>query len=71
MVERGENFGFALKARETIGIARYRRGQHLDGDRALQVGIGGAIHLAHSTHANLRGDLIRAEADAGFEGHRR
>ena len=34
VVERGEDFGFALKSSQTVGIGRYGRGQHFDGDLA-------------------------------------
>jgi hypothetical protein len=46
VVQRGKHLGFALKAGEAIGIVRYCGGQHLDGDRALQVGISRAVDLA-------------------------
>ena len=32
MVQRGEHFGFALEARQALGVGRDRLGQHLDGD---------------------------------------
>src|SRR5712691_10929745 len=46
MVQRGEHFGFALKAREAIRIVGDRCRQHLDGDRASQIAVSRAIHLA-------------------------
>src|SRR5207247_6914171 len=36
----------------------------LDGNRALQVGVGRLADLAHAAHANLGGDIVRAEARA-------
>ena len=64
MVQRGEDFGFALEAREPIGIAGERLGQHLDRDLAFQLGVRRAIHLAHPAGADLGGDFVRAEAGA-------
>ena len=59
VVQRREDFRFALKACEPIGITRDRRRQDLDRDLPLQVRVGGAVDLAHPAHANLRGDFIR------------
>ena len=71
MVERGEDFGLALEARQPLGIARHRLRQYLDCDRALQIGVRRPIHLSHPALADLGGDFIRAEAGAGREGHDR
>ena len=68
MIQRGEHFRFALKAREPIGVAASDGGQHLDRDLAFQLGVGRAIHLAHAAGADLRGDFVDAEASAGSEG---
>ena len=64
MIERGEDFGFTLEARQPLAIGRHGLGQHLDGDGALQVGIAGAIHLAHAARADLGGDFIGTESGA-------
>ena len=52
MIQRGEDFGFALEPREAFGIGGERLGQDLDRDVALQVGVAGAIHLAHAAGAD-------------------
>ena len=65
MIERGEDFGFALEAREAVGIVRERVGQDLDRDVALQPRVARAIHLAHAAGAEQRVDFVRAEASAG------
>jgi len=70
MIQRGEDFGFTLKSREAIGISGHRCRQYFDRDLAFQVRVGGAIHLAHAAGANLRGDVVDAEASAGSEGQR-
>ena len=71
VVEGGEHFSFALESRQAISVARDRGGQHLDRHRALQVRVGGAIHLAHAPFADLGGDFIGAEPGAGGERHAR
>ena len=65
VVQRRENFGFALKAGEPVGVRRDRRRQDFDRDLALQVGIGGAVHLTHAAHAEQGDDVIRTESRAG------
>ena len=54
MVQRGEDFGFALEPREALGIRREALRQDLDRDLAFQLRVGGAIHLAHAAGAELR-----------------
>ena len=58
------DFGFALEAREAVRIKRHGRGQHLDGDLALEIRVGGAIHLAHAARAKGGKDHVRAEVRA-------
>jgi hypothetical protein len=67
MVQRREQFRFALEPREPIGIRRQRRWQDLDRDLTFQPGVGGAIHLPHAALADLRGDVVDAETCAGRE----
>ena len=42
-------------------------GQHLDGDRAVQAGVGRLVDLAHAAGAEGGTDLVRAERGAEFE----
>jgi hypothetical protein len=67
MVQRREDFGFTLEAGEPLRIRGQRSWQHLDGDLALQVDVGGAIDLSHAACAESGEDLIRAEARAGSQ----
>ena len=67
MVQRREDFGFALKPSQPIVIRRDGRRQDLDGDLALQPGVGGPIHLPHSALTEQGGDFIDAETGAGSE----
>ncbi len=68
MVQGGEHFRFALKARQPIGVSRERRRQDLDGDLTLQLRVGRPIHLPHPAFADLRGDFVDAETGAGRQG---
>ena len=68
MIERGEDFGFALEPGQPIRIPGDRCGQHLDGHGPLQIGVSRPIDLAHAAHADLGGDFIRAEAGARGQG---
>ena len=70
MVQRGEDFGFALEAGQAFGIGRHCLRQDLDGDLPLQVGVRCAIHLTHATHAERGHDFVRAEARAGDQSQR-
>ena len=45
------------------------RGQHLDGDGAVQAGVGGLVDLSHAAFADLGGDGIRTEGGAVLERH--
>ena len=69
MVQRGEDFRFALEPGQPLAVGRHSVGEDLDGDLSLEVGVGGAIDLAHPAHADLRGNFIRAESGARGEGH--
>ena len=53
MVQRGEDFGFALKPRQPVGVACQRRGQDLERDLTFQLRVRGAIHLPHATFADV------------------
>ena len=68
MVQRRERLGFPLKAREPLGVLGERIGQDLDRHLAAEAGVCGAIDRAHPALADLRGDVIDAEARAGSEG---
>ena len=69
VIEGGQRLGFAHEAIEAVGVVLERGRENLDGDLALQLGIAGAIHLAHSARPEGRGDLVRAEACTWRESH--
>ena len=62
VVERGEQVGLALEASEPLGISRHLGRQHLDRHVAIQVGVGGAIHLAHAPRAERGSDAVIGES---------
>ncbi len=68
MVERGEDFGFALESGEPFRVKGDVRRQHLDRHLALQLRVRRPIYLSHSAHADLGSDLIGAEPSAGSQG---
>jgi len=49
MVQRGQDLGLALEARQALRVGRDSLGQDLDGDLALQVGVGGPVARAMSS----------------------
>jgi hypothetical protein len=55
---------FALEAPEAIGVAGEHLRQDLDGDRAPEPRVQGAIDFAHSAGAEGSGDLVLAESCA-------
>ena len=57
MVQRRQHLGFALEARQALGIGGERRRQDLDRHLALEPRVGGAIDLAHTAGAERRDDL--------------
>ena len=67
VVERGEQFRFALEARQALGILRQLSRQHLDRHLAAELRVGGAVHLAHAAGAERCRDLVRTQAAARRE----
>jgi hypothetical protein len=65
MIERSEQFRLTLETGEPFCILGQRSRKYFDGDGALQVGVGGAINLAHPTHAERTDDLILPQACTG------
>ena len=58
VIERREQLGLALEARQALGVRRERGRQHLDRHVAVELRVGGAIHLAHPARAERRDDLV-------------
>ena len=70
VVERGEHLRLTLEPRETVRVGRERGREDLDRHLALQLRIRRPIHLPHSAHTNLGGDLIGSEAATGCQRHK-
>ena len=56
MIQGGQNLGFALEAREALGIGGDGLGQHLDRHLAAELRVLGPIDLPHTAFAQLGGD---------------
>src|SRR5579864_1099920 len=69
MAQLGDGTSLAPEALQSVGTLGEMRGKNLDGDRAIEAGIGGAIDFAHTAGSDLRDDFVRAEFGAGGEGH--
>ena len=69
MIQRREDFGFALEPHQPLGVCRNGLRQDLDRDLPLQVRVSSAIHLTHAAHADLGGDFIGADTSSCYEGH--
>jgi hypothetical protein len=61
-------FGLTLEPGQPVRVSNNRSRQHLDGDRPLQVGVGGLVDLAHATHADLGDNFIRAKEGTRSQG---
>ena len=61
VIKSGNGAGFALEARQALGIARHLRRQNLQRHSAPQLGVRGAIDLAHAARTDARENLITAE----------
>ena len=70
VVQRGQRLGLVGEPGKPFRVIRKGIGQDLQRDIAIELGVPGAIHLAHATLADQLGDSIRPEACAGAEGHR-
>jgi hypothetical protein len=64
MIQAGQHACFPLEARQPIRIGGKRLRQYLDRDVAPEPGVTGAVHLAHSAHADSFVHEIHAEATA-------
>ena len=70
MIQRRGGARFPLEARESLGIARERARQDLDGDVSAEARIAGLVDLAHAAGAQRRQDLVRAESGSRRKPHR-
>ena len=61
VVQGGQDLGLTLEAGESLGSSRDRLREHLDRDVAIELGVAGAVHLAHPARAQRREDLVRPD----------
>jgi hypothetical protein len=60
MIQSGQHLGFALEPRHVLGVIGERRGQHFDGDVAIELAVAGAVDLTHPAGPKGRDDFIWA-----------
>src|SRR3990172_10842959 len=64
-----EHVRLALEPRTPLPIAAELLREYLDRDVALQPGVMGAVHLAHTTCAYARDHLAPSQPGPGFQRH--
>ena len=69
MVERRKDARFTLEAGQAIAIRADGVRQHLDRDLSSELGVAGAVNLAHSARPDRREDLVRTDPPTGLEAH--
>ena len=70
MIECRQCAGLAFEPQDGVTIGGDARRENLDRDIAAQARIAGTIHLAHSSCAEQRDNLVSADTRAGLEGQR-
>ena len=68
MVQAGKNLCFPLEPRQPIRIVGKRFGQDLQRDLAVELRVGGLLHLAHSALADEGRHVVMAESGADLKG---
>jgi putative acetyltransferase len=71
VVQGREQAGLAGESCETVRVAREGARQDLDRDIAPQLGVMGAIHLAHAARAEQTRNLVMTDPRPGRDGHGR
>src|SRR5262245_7141584 len=69
MIQCGDALGFPVEPRAAFRACDTRLAEDLNRDRAIQLEIAGAIHVAHAAAADQGLDLVRTEVCALCEGH--
>jgi hypothetical protein len=60
MIQRGEDFGFTLKASRALRVSGDGLGEHFQSDVTVQTGIDSAVDLPHPTRTYQRDDFVSA-----------
>src|SRR5262245_34683867 len=69
MVQRSEDFGFALESSEAFRVCRERLRQDLESDIALQSRVSRPVDLPHAARTDGSGDFVGAEAGPASKAH--
>jgi hypothetical protein len=69
MIERGEDFRFALEPRDAFRVSRERLGEDFDRDVAIEPRVARPIHFAHPARPDSGENLVRTEARASGQWH--
>ena len=67
MVEGGSGLGLQDEPLPAVGVGQPVRGEKLDGDKAVEVGVLGLVDSAHAALADL---IQYAKVENGLPGHR-
>ena len=67
--ELGDRAGFTLETLAELRVSRESLRKDLDGDDAIESRVARFVDLAHAAGPQGGEDLVRAEADAGGQGH--
>jgi hypothetical protein len=59
VVQRCQQFRFAVESQNMTGVTREFLRQHFHGNVTLQFRVASSIYLAHPTRANLRDNFVR------------
>ena len=68
MIERGQDLRFAPESGEPLRIGREERRKDFERDLAIELGIPGAIDLAHTAGPDSREDFVRAQIGRRVQG---
>ena len=71
MVERRQHLRLAAEPRQPVGVAREGVGQDLERDVTIELGVAGAVDLAHSAGADGTEDFVRTKTSSAGERHAR
>ena len=69
VVQAGDGLGFPLEALAEIGIVGDMRQEHLDGDGAIQPGVGSFVDFSHAPSAEGGLDFLGTESCTGSQTH--
>ena len=70
VIEGGEGLRFALEAGAVVGVGGQSLGENLDSDVAVELGVTGAVDLAHASFAEEVENLVVGQGFAGEQGRR-